>query len=309
MEGYRNVFVLLALTGLVVPGGASCRHLVPYNPDPLPPALPPTPTLQQIITVVNNNSSRIQSFSTDRAVLSGEGFPTLRANVVFQRPRRFRLRAELGLTGPEIDLGSNDQLFWIWVRRNEPRALYYCRHEQFAASPVRQALPIDPNWLIEALGIAEFDPALPHQGPFPLSAGRLEIRTVRETADGPTTKVTIVDGVKGVVLEQHLFDPQGQLTASAVTSQHRRDPLSGLVMPRIVDVRCPKAQFSMRIDLGNVEINRPLPNPAELWTMPGYQGWPAVDLGNPNAFTPGTEATLRRRDLRSVPPAASRSRS
>ena len=297
MEGYRNALLLLVLAGLTVLGGASCRSLVSSYTNPLPPALPPSPSLQQIISVVNRNSSQIASFSTNRAVLSGQGFPTLRASAAFQRPRRFRLRAEMGLTGPELDLGSNDELFWIWVRRNEPQAIYYCRHEQFAASPVRHALPIDPDWLIEALGIAEFDPALPHQGPFPLSGGRFEIRTVRETADGPTTKVTVVDGVRGVVLQQHLFDPRGQLTASAVTSQHRRDPLSGLIMPRVVDVRCPKAQFSMRIDLGNVEINRPLANPMELWTMPRYEGWPAVDLGSPNLqFAPAPPPV--------VPPAA-----
>ena len=100
--------------------------------------LPPSPTLEQVIEVVNRNNSQIRSFSTNRASISGSGFPSLRASVAFERPRRFRLRAETGLTGTEFDLGSNDELFWFWVRREQPPAMYYCRHDQFASSQARQ---------------------------------------------------------------------------------------------------------------------------------------------------------------------------
>ena len=51
------------------------------------------------------------------------------------------------------------------MRRNQPPAVYYCRHDQFAASQARQMVPFEPAWLIEALGVAEIDPGLPHQGP------------------------------------------------------------------------------------------------------------------------------------------------
>ena len=186
------------------------------------------------------------------------------------------------LTGPEVDLGSNPDLFWYWVRRAQPPAIYYCRHDQFANSPARHSIPVQPDWLIEALGVSEIDPGLPHQGPFPLQGDRLELRTIRETPDGPVTKVTIFDGAQGWILEQRIFNAQGTLLASAVASQHRRDPLSGLVMPGVVVVNCPSAQFSIRIDLGPVEINRLTGNTANLWMMPQIPGTPAVDLANPN---------------------------
>ncbi len=124
----------------------------------LQPRLPPTPSREQVIQTVNANNSQIHSFSARNASLSGTGFPTLRATVDFQRPMRLRLRAETLVTGPELDVGSNDELFWFWVRRAQPPATYYCRHDEFASSPVRRDLPIDPYWLIEAFGIAEFDP-------------------------------------------------------------------------------------------------------------------------------------------------------
>jgi hypothetical protein len=241
--------------------------------------LPPNPTVEQVVEVVNRNSSQIQSFSTNQASISGTGFPSLGASVAFQRQKRFRLRAGTGLTGTEVDLGSNDDLFWFWLRRNQPPALYYCRHNQFASLATSQAIPFEPRWLVEALGVSELDPGLPHQLTT-LPNDRLRIDTIRDTPEGPVKKITILDGSQGWVLEQYIFDPQRRLLASSVASEHRRDPLSGLVMPRVVAIHCPPAQFSMRIDLGNIEINRLSGDPASLWSMPNYPGASLVDLAS-----------------------------
>ena len=251
------------------------------NAPPPPRVLPPSPTLEQVIEVVNRNNSQIRSFSSSRASIDGPGYPSLRASIAFERPRRLRLRAETGLTGSEFDMGSNDELFWFWVRRNQPPAVYFCRHDQIESSAALRSMPIDPEWLIEALGMSEFDPALPHQGPYPLADDRLRIDTIRETPEGPVTKITIIDGSQGWILEQHLYDARRRLLASSIAGGHRRDPLSGLTMPTVVKIDCPSAQLSMRIDLGNVQINRPLDN-AALWAMPRYPGAPLVDLANPN---------------------------
>jgi hypothetical protein len=249
----------------------------------LPRALPPSPTLDQLIQVVNRNNSQIQTFYTDRAALSGPGFPSIRADIAYQRTRFFRLHAASGLTGPEVDLGSNPDFFWFWVRRSQPPAIYYCRHDQFATSPARFSIPVQPDWLIEALGVTDIDPSLPHQGPYPLQGDRLRINTIRDTPDGPVTKVTIFDAAQGWILEQYIYNAQGSLLASSVASAHRRDPLSGLVMPGVVVVNCPPAQFNIRIDLGAVQINRLAGNPAELWNMPSINGAPAVNLADQNA--------------------------
>jgi len=282
----RRLFLLIVL-GLFATSGAGCPRMWQQYTNPLPRVLPPTPTVEQVVKVVNRNNSRIQSFSTNRASISGSGFPTLRASVAFERPRRFRLRAAASsLTGAEFDLGSNDELFWFWVRRNQPPAIYYCRHEQFAVSPARQMIPIEPSWLVEALGVAEFDPALPHQGPYFLPNDRIRIDTVRDTPQGPMTKVTILDGSQGWILEQYMYDARRQLVASSVAGGHRQDPLSGLVMPAFVQIQCPSAQMAMRIDLGNVEINRLSGNSAELWTVPNYPDTPLVDIGDPNFRPP-----------------------
>jgi hypothetical protein len=174
---------------------------------PMPPLLPPSPSLEQVIQVVNDNSRRIYSFYTNKAALNVPGVPTLRANLAMQRPRRFRLRAESLMRGPELDVGSNDELFWFWVRQSPDPSVFYCRHDEFATSRARQMIPISPEWLIEAMGIVELDPALPHQGPFTRPDGQQFVEVAkdggravrRDAADIPVAAIVDDKQVPGVV--------------------------------------------------------------------------------------------------------------
>lgn len=154
-------------------------------------------------------------------------------------------------------------------------------------------IPIDPNWLIEALGTVELDPRLPFQGPYPTQDKRIQIRVVCETPEGPNLKVISINSVTAWVMQQEIFDAQGRLRARSVVEGYRRNPRTNLYIPTAVRVECPEAQFKMRIDLGGVQVNQLQGNPAELWTLPNYPGSPLVDLGNPNMFSgppPGTSA-------------------
>jgi len=254
MTTYQLRCLLLLVTGLFALSGASCPQTLRQYTNPLPRVLPASPSVEQVVDVVNRNSSGIQSFSTNRASISGAGFPSLTASIAFQRARRFRLQAGTGF-GAELDLGSNDDLFWFWVKRSQQPGVYYCRHDQFATSQARQITPFEPQWLIEALGVVEFNGSLPQHMKF-LPNDRVQIETIRDTPEGPVSKITIVDGSQGWVLEQQVYDVRGRLVARSIASGHRRDPMTNLVMPTVVHIESPQAQLSMRIDLGNVEINR-----------------------------------------------------
>ena len=285
---HRSTILLLISLGLFALSGASCPRgpwSGPFAP-PVQPVLPPGATLEQVIQTVNANNGRVRSFASNDVSLTVPGAPTLRASVAFCQPQRFRLRAQTAFTGPELDVGSNGELFWFWVRRSQSPAVYYCRHEDFSRSAARRMIPVEPAWLMEAFGTATFDPALAHQGPRPVAGDRLEVRTVRDTPEGPMTKVTIVDAIRGVIVEQHAYDTAGQRIASAVVEQHRRDPLTNLVVPQVVKIDCPRARFSMRVDLGNVRLNRLDCNDPGLWTIPRIPDAPLVDLGAPSPSTP-----------------------
>lgn len=245
---------------------------------PAPRVLSDAATLPQVLEAVNRNTAAVASYQTSTARIAFSGAPTVRANIAVQRPGQFRLRAETALTGPEVDLGSNSEEFWFWVRRAAPPAIYYGRHDCFAGSGAQQLMPVDPQWLIEALGLVTFDPAGQHWGPTLLGGNRLEIRSLLPSASGNLTKITVVDAPRGWVLEQHIYDPKGERLASALASQHRYDPVHGVSLPQHIEVQLPRAQIMMQIDTGAIAVNAMQADARELFTRPVYDGYTEVDL-------------------------------
>jgi hypothetical protein len=276
------------LATLVAQGGCAWLR---FWQDPRPQVLPPGAGLEQVIAAVNQNNAQIQTLFSNSATISVPRYPTLRARIAYQRPRNFRLKAD-GF-GPEVDLGSNDRYFWFWIKQSQPPAVYFCSHDQFPTSPARRMVPIDPNWLIEALGTVELNPNLRHLGPYPDKGNRIQIHTFFDTPDGPNMRVTIIDSATAWVMEQQIWDAQGRLRARSVVENYRRDPRTKLYVPTAVQVECPDAQFSMRLCLGTVQVNQLQGDQAELWSLPSYPGSPLVNLGNPNlpyGPPPGTSA-------------------
>jgi len=267
---------------------------------PFPDVLPPSPTLEQVMSAINGNSSRIYNFQTDHAVISSPDFPSLRASVVFERPLRLRLKGGTGVTGLELDLGSNDELFWMWVRR-DPQ-LYFCRHSEFLASPIARQFPLEPRWLIEALGLVELDPQDMHRGPQPAGQDRLRVVSRRETPHGTTIRVLTLEAGTALIFDQEVYDSSGQLIAAAKAHRHRRDPLTGLIMPQVVSIHSPQFGLTLQIDLGNLRINRPLEVAPDVWQMPHYEGWAPVDLAR-IALAPDRQALSV--SLPGIPPEAS----
>src|SRR5262245_45035271 len=127
----RAASAWFALVVLSAASGAQCNRRDVPNPVAYGPrVLTQNPTLADVMQAVNDNNSKIRSLYTTDATLTVPGAPSLRANLALERQKRLRLRAETAITGAEVDLGSNDDLFWVWVRRNDPSTLFYCRHAQ-----------------------------------------------------------------------------------------------------------------------------------------------------------------------------------
>lgn len=271
----------LALVTLSIASGTGCvqssRSSQSYLDAGPPRAMTDGPSKEQIMEVVHRNTVRVRSYTSHSAVISAQG-TSLKADLAVERPRRFRLRGRTALAGPEVDLGSNENLFWVWVRRNEPPALYFCRHDQFINSGARQIIPIEPQWFVEALGLVEFDPQARHKGPFQRQQGILEIHSHYLQRTGDLIKITMVDAQHGWVLEQHLFGPQGERLASTFARAHRRDPATGVVLPEQVEIHVPAVSLSLKIDVRDYRINQLKDYSAELWAKPNYPGFIPVDL-------------------------------
>ncbi len=115
----RRGWLLAILIVSLSASGASCPHIVQQYTQPIPRALPPSASLTQIIDVVNDNSARVQSLSSTRATITTPGFPALNANIALARPRSLRITGDK--FGPQLDVGSNDELLWIWLAQRSRR--------------------------------------------------------------------------------------------------------------------------------------------------------------------------------------------
>lgn len=275
----------LVLMLLFCASGASCRSSLrsPFAPmsPPAPEVLAVGASLDQVIAAVNQNASRIVSYQTSNAsvkIPGMPGIPALSGRIAAQRPGRLRLMAS-SLMGPEVDLGANDELFWFWVRRNQPPAVYFARHDQFVGSAAQQMMPIEPQWLLDALGLAMFNPGDAHEGPAPAGDGRVEIKSIVHTRGGPITKRTIIDGRRALIMEQHVYDATGNLVASVIVRSHRYYPQIGVALPQELDIKIPASELELSIDVGTVEINTLADSP-QLWTMPTISGSPPFDIGS-----------------------------
>ncbi|MDR1964317.1 MAG: hypothetical protein LBQ50_11105 [Planctomycetaceae bacterium] len=254
----------------------------PKNPKAPPLITAQHPTLEQITTAINRNSMTIRNMTTDNAsiLVPGVLWP-VQSRLTFERPKRLRIQGSATtLGGQELDFGSNDTLFWLWVRRL-PGEMWYCRHDQFPMCPVRSSVPIEPDWFIEALGVVEFRAEDQHEGPTPTEDGHLAILSRQQTASGQFVKRTVIDAQNGWVLRQEMYSPQNELVALAISSDHRYDKGTGILYARHVEVQCRGAEGKMTLDLGTPQFNVTIPFSSAMFTMPTFDGYRPVDLCAP----------------------------
>jgi hypothetical protein len=290
MPSRRQLALLLAALA-ACSNGVGCRWnqwLLRGPAEPPPIAFNSLPNPFEAVTAVNANTQRVQSLQSQGASHSNPGVPAISTVIAIERPRKLRMKAGTQLLGPELDLGSNNELFWLWAARLPDSSVFFARHDQFAASRARQMLAVEPAWLIEALGLVEIDPASVIEGPYADGADRLKLRTTLATAGGQHTRLLILHNKYAWVLEQHVYDEQGQLVASAFNSNHEYRAIDGVSLPKKIAVQMPEGLLRLQLDIDRWNINQPLNDPQATFELPRSQlgNYPFVDIADPNFVPP-----------------------
>ncbi|MCL2304142.1 MAG: hypothetical protein FWC43_02220 [Planctomycetaceae bacterium] len=262
---------------------------------PLPIVFATTPTLEQVKEEFNKRYANLQSLSTNTATFSASSFPISMkySTIAYQKPKRLRVYggASFGM-GTEFDLGSNDELFWFWVKRSEPKAMYYANHREFAGSATRSIIPIEPEWLIESFGIIELKESDIHEGPRRDKSGNLQITSFLNTPRGRYSRIVTFNPQTGAILSYEIYAPNGQPFVGAILSDHQVDPIHGILYAKKIVITCPEANETISINLGNVSFNSTSGFNAEAFVMPTYKDYIPIDLCSPEyqrQFAPGQQ--------------------
>lgn len=269
-----------------IAGGATCyrgQRLSDFNPPPV--VFETQPRIEEVIAAVNRTDTITMMQSTSTTVeLLNSPVPRLNASLALERPRRFRLRASLPiLLGASLDVGSNDELFWMRYPDDGVRqTLLYARHDQFQPQMPGSPLAVDPTWLIEALGLVHIDPNLVQQGPTPRGDGQLELRTRVPTPGGDHDRVLLIDAKRGFVVSQYLYGPNGRLVASATGSEHEYYEEQRVVLPHSVEIHLAASGGSppvgLQVEVGSYALNQLLGEDPRQFEIPSEGNHQVVDL-------------------------------
>lgn len=275
--------------------GTGCNLFLPRPEAPIArgPRVPvgdtSSLTTERVVAYLNAQADRIQSIeSTDVSLTAraqGNRPPSLDGSFMVQKPRYFRLTGKF-LGSQEVLIGSNEERFWFYVPRGQD-ALFHCSYTDFEKG-VELPFPFDPEWVLEALGMAQVT----------AEGARIDVdrkaQTVRFIQDATfhgqkVRKVTVCDLAPTVgdvpqIQSRTVYDTQGRVICTATIKSVSRFPVGRntqgqtiyAAVPKVVKLEWPAQDTTLELDLGRMKINGQLPRTA--FEMPRV-GSRQVDLG------------------------------
>lgn len=281
--GFRAVF--LCLLALMVVSQTGCQIFGRFrsqNRTRIPVAFDSQPTKEDLIRHISEQSAKLGRLQSDVRV-SIDGMPNLRGTLAIERPNRLRLKAGiLGVEAVGVDVGSNEQQFWVLSRASlpgQPPALYFANHADYKQSGWKNLVPLEPQWLIDAIGMVSFNPADQHEGPFQRTDGRVEIRSFQPTATGTRTRICVIDPRYGWVNQQAYYDSSGRRVAYTNAVKHTYVADLGVALPEQVQLHVyqPNGQ-ELKLVVDATDYKPLFSNSDTVWQMPQPEDVQVVDL-------------------------------
>ncbi|MDB4755748.1 hypothetical protein OAG56_00130 [Mariniblastus sp.] len=292
----RQVLFIFASVIAVCSSGCQWLRWATPNVEAPPGVFNQSASKEEIIQRVNANSQAIRSLQA-KIHVRATGTPTLSGDLTIEQPSRLRLQAGLlNMNNSGIDLGSNDNEFWVWLKTPMPGqqpAVLHARHDEYAISSAKKMLPIEPAWIIDSMGLAYFDPRAEHSGPFMRPEGSLEIRSRYQSASGTMLKTTIVDPRTNVVIGQELYQSNIKI-ASSRARRHQFFSQWNASVPQQVEIEVgmnTATPGKVVIDLSRIRPNSIDGSYAGLWQMPRPRNINMIDIAKQGTPLAGMNET------------------
>lgn len=269
----------------------------PKGDGPLPNVQP-----DQLVNYINERAARLQSlyYGDVRLVARDNGLPlpALRGSMAATQPRNFRMTGTGGAMGAKVDLGSNDQQFWVYFDAPAVKPMFvFASHSDFEAgkAQIPGGIPFEPDWVMQALGMTTLPPNNQY-------TARVDEKTRTYVLSWPAVTPSGTSVVKEIVfngaaaaegkpqIKRHVIrDTKNNVICSAEIKQAKTvaltssDPRSGMLAvqhPTLMVLKWEQQKFEMELELKTGQVNEPPTDEARrrLFTRPTIPGTPAIDL-------------------------------
>ena len=286
----RHVLVLLIAGSVLVTG---CKSLFNTGESGRNNHFTAPNTAPDLVVLLNKNAAPIQTIESDNVDITvtqnGQPFG-LGGKLALQKDRNFRLIAS-AMGNTEADLGSNNQEFWFWMKRNDPPDLFFCAYNDLAQTQVK--LPLQPDWIAEALCVQEL---IPSEYQKLESPNGIELRK-RVTYQGEQLIKGVVVATSGRnagrVVMHRLMRVNGtnvtEIWRAEIIDYQRPQDIGNYVVPYQVKISCPDQKITIEMKIKNCKVNQLQNNPA-LFARP--QGYRAHDIAKlQSGGVPGNQVT------------------
>ena len=262
------------------------------NRQPATPEAPAAPVTRQpssaqiqLIKTLNARAQAVQQLNAPVTVKI-PGAPKIRGSLQVEFPKRMRLKAGvLGVSEMGVDAGSNEQQFWVWSKMSlpgSPAALYFANHDQYQNSQARSQIPMEPEQIINALGLVTLDPNGRHYGPFPEGKRHVRLYTIENVNGARQTRMLLINANTAAVEQTSVYDQNNQLVAYANALKFKNYNQHKISLPQKIEIHVVqpgKDDFVMKVDLGSFSVNSLFGDPNQMWAMPEARNVNRVDLG------------------------------
>jgi len=302
-------FTMLAGLGLAIaavgciPG---CKRDV--QPDAPVTATTEKPTPANLVAYLNENARLVSSIKSTEVQIdarqAGEAIG-LEGSLFCQKPRDFRLRAKVA-GQPAVDIGSNNDEFWFWISQAKDQdgvaRVHYCSYPDMAAGKARMPFPFQPDMIVAALGMGDYDPT--KQYTLKEDARTYQLVEPATSAQGDAVyKVTVFSKThvapgKPQVLAYLLQDDKGNEICRANVLEVQTIPVDKYkaVLPLRVQLVWKPQQIEMAMRLYHTEVNSIEPPQAAKLFSRADLSIPAVNLAQATEGA-GREMSLQQTKL------------
>ena len=292
--------ILAILTALLI--GSGCRGRPPWGIPSRPPpcTFNPSATKHEIVAHVNRfvtpqgPEEPLNRWLVTEMRIKVDKLPEVDGTLEVEAPNRLRIRAATPVMHKEIaDIGSNEDELWFWF--DGAKEIYTIRHEHVPVAMQRLSMPIplDPDWLMEVLGVVPMNVDDFQKRPATDGGNWVDLVAHRASPSGdPVVRVVRVDLCYGRIVEHRVENESGELIASAKLANYGPDHSGQYIMPHSIHLEWPMMQTKMTLSLGKIRANHPSRG-AAAWEVPKLAGVQRLDLGPPAGYADSSRSRFQ----------------